>query len=938
MIIYNTAEIKSKYVAKDELIIEIRSALKPEEILEKLRKGEELSTDEVSITAYKTGNGEFKTLLEQPEMTHLVSEVRQIGLDAIMGQEALEDAIEEYEVDKTKVPKLFQAFEGYSFNRPWQDVPFAQTEISNEMLKDELYAALGIMPTLKGSDDKTIQELKKMSANGERLYWGFMKQENYNTLPTREEIEFYENLNDYEKRVINESRMNPKLMLRFAQALKEKTPGRMLTEESAYEYISRGSTRMTAVVDEIEDCPYKLYSGEYSLEKQIARADELFKEKFHGRAPRVLKEYVTAFYYAQGIIPSADVSHEDEELLQKITDTFDQKNVSKVAKYKSLALFALSDKLNYNEVKEDHLQALAVYVKNQNIKPLIDKGFVDWYKAHKNTNTSELVNLIKKIGKLTRFDVNKSAKDLIMQIENARGYEDAKKYEESGNYPGFKFENNEIAIKGRHVVAKQGKMTMYMLDAKDYRNFTVGYDTHCCQHFGNAGADCVRVLASDPFSACVVIERDSKILAQSFVWVDVVKDTFVFDNVEFANDGEIPKYMDLFAAYCRALPYENVHVGTGYNQGMNGLGRPVKEEWGAVLPTTVGPKCGYSDYHVRGSLSSVARAFKQGGQMLVTEKLPVAVSTKPDEPTKWDELAQPATAFMLNDYRSSVESRLSFAREFNNNQTPEIQMEAVKRNPMAITAITNPTEEVQRYLVNLDKKMAMYINNPCRSVQMILVESDPSYIKNIQNPDEETCLKVVKKDGHLIRFIDHPSDRVVRAAVEQDGYVIRDLPSQYQTEEVQLIAVRSNPKVVSTLYNPSEAVLRQAIQYDPHVIGLLEVEEPLQRIAVEQDPSVINEIKNPAYNVIRRAVEKNGTLVRNFQYNYPQLRAVAISQNPFAINALKNPTDEEYVMAVSRNPRVANTIRDPEKKANVLAAVAALAEQRETGDDGIELE
>ena len=45
------------------------------------------------------------------------------------------------------------------------EVPFTQEQLANQ-----LYACLGIMPTLKEIPNKTVSELRSMSADGERLY------------------------------------------------------------------------------------------------------------------------------------------------------------------------------------------------------------------------------------------------------------------------------------------------------------------------------------------------------------------------------------------------------------------------------------------------------------------------------------------------------------------------------------------------------------------------------------------------------------------------------------------------------------------------------------------------------------------------------------------------------------------------------------------------
>lgn len=893
MIIYNGDEIATKYMKKDEIMVEIRSTHKLEELLEKPRRGESLTENDAVITAYKALDGAVVTQAQ---------EVRDCGTEplSVSCREEYEDVIEEAESTRGERDSMFKAFEAFSFNRPWRNFQFETITLTEEQLKLQLSAALGIMPTVKDIPDKSVAELKKMSQDGDRLFWSFAEVSTRNPLPSKEDIEFYESLCDYERRVINESFIHPKRLLSIAKTLKEHTPGRFFTLEEEYKAWSIQNDERIIERAELTKCTYL-------TDEVIAKAEEIFKELYHGHAPRVLKEYMAAMVLAKSFINTPPT----ETQIREIAAAFDQKNVAKVAKYKNLVLFALAEKLNYNEMKEEHIQALAVYVRPTYINALLTKGFVNWYQANKDTNTSDLVEMLKVLDKIPHFDRAKSAKDHVTDLVNQKGKADCEQMERKYRY---KFADNELAIRGRHVVAQQGKLKMYMLPADDYRNFTVGYDTHCCQHLGNAGESCVWKLTSDPFAGVVVIERDGDILAQGFVWTDEVQDTLVFDNVEFADDRKVQQFSDLFAAWSNAMPYQNIHVGVGYNQGMMGWGK--KADYQATLPTTLSDNRIYSDYHAD------ARSLKKNGAMQLAEKLPVRVTSRPDEETKWDVLARPATAFLLNDCHSSIESRLSFARAFLENPTAQIQLEAVRRNIQAIRDIEHPTEEVQKYVIEKDPQMALFINDPTVEVQRILISIDPNYIRNIQNPDEDMAREVVKKNGFLLTSIANPSDEVIRLAVEQNGYVIREVPRERQTDALQLAAVKSNPKVIAILPSPSERVQKQAIEYNPHVIGLMDApSEELQLYAVDLDPGVINEIKEPTYNAVHRAVSKNGLLVRNFQYLYPQLRSVALAQNGFVINALRNPTDEEYVLAVQQNRLVLNSIRNPQLQANILAMI-----------------
>jgi hypothetical protein len=678
----------------------------------------------------------------------------------------------------------------------------------------------------------------------------------------------------------------------------------------------------------------------------VELAEEKFKAAFHGHAPRVLEEYMAGElidfgtkeynpikgamggYYIKDYYKAFD--EDKEKVADFAVKNFDQKNISKIAAYKNPALFALSNYLNFSECRDDHIALFGTMI-GANVESLIIRGFPEWYLAHKDTNVSDLARLLNvNFRTFNKFDKDKTADDLINEVLFADAIKDQKAFETKYH---VKFDDNCVAIRGRGVVAKQGKLKMYMLPAKDLRNFTVGYDTHCCQHFGNAGETCVLKIITDPFSACVVIERDGAILAQSFVWTDEALDTLVFDNVEFADDRNIKQFSDLFAAWAKAMPYKNIHVGVGYNQGMKGWGKQVN--YNAVLPTTVdgavhtswGNKNCYTDYHAD------ARELKGDGFMRMENKLPVQITREKEEPTKWDILADPSVSFLLNDCKSSIESRISFAKAFKENPTPEIQVEAVKRNPAAIRYIEDPVPEAQVIAVTANNALSSAIKNPCPEIQEILISTDPGSIKNITNPSENICRIAVQADGLLIKYIERPSETVKRMAVEQNGYAIRSIPESEWTDELCIQAVRSNPKVVSFMGLASDTVKNAALDLDPHTISLIDhPSREVQMHAVSVNPSVITEIKDPDYDAVYNAVRASGLLIRNFQYQYPQLRAIALSQNGFVINILKNPTDEEYVIAARQNPAVLRTIRNPEKRMEVEAALHTPAQ------DGYEVE
>lgn len=173
---------------------------------------------------------------------------------------------------------------------------------------------------------------------------------------------------------------------------------------------------------------------------------------------------------------------------------------------------------------------------------------------------------------------------------------------------GISFADNKVEIKGKDIVIEHGDLTMRILDADDYTHFLLGRLTHCDYGYGRMAESSLAKTIAEPFAGALVIEKDGEIVAQSFVWTDESKDTFVFDNMEFSDDRTFRDYRNIIADYCEALPYKNVHMGTGYNRQMNDWGKQIEN------PVKINSLSDnnfrfYSNYY------SNARSFKTNGIM-----------------------------------------------------------------------------------------------------------------------------------------------------------------------------------------------------------------------------------------------------------------------------------------------------------------------------------
>lgn len=930
MVIYNGREMSSRFV-RDNKIVEINSTIKDiPQAIEKLR--EELGKESpdlsaFSINAYQYSDQEFTPLVKGvPEWRTKVNVFDKVLSDT--EYEILADVAAVY-----KRPTEFVEFEHDQFNLPCK-MQFTPVEISTDEVIKELVAAYGILPTL-WEIDKPIEELKALSTVGENLVRNFQGEEwgvsMFNAAPPLEWIEMYKNLSPYEKRVVSSGRVHPAKIMQIIKKIKDVYAGngRMdpLLRQEEVDYVIKNTTpekKITAaeVAEYFTEGYAKEHKNAVDLADSIFKSDK-YNSKFHRHSPMVLSEYVEGNLAMRGIKPD----NVTEEQMDEIVSAFNQSNVSKIAKYRNPVLLGLSTKIDFSKQKDAIIQAMGALVPTSMLNRLNEIGFPEWINNHPDVKPEDMLTIVSKRDEIETIDPTFSPQKLLSWIKNKRGYEESLKFENDSRFSsvGYKFGNNELAIKGRHIVAKQGNLTMRMLPADDYANFTIGIDTHCCQRYGDAGNSCVYKYTSDPFAGAVVIERGDKVVAQGFVWVDVATDTFVFDNVELDNDREVQQFSDLFAAYSKALPYENVHVGTGYNQGMNGWGAKVlfdkNHPIAAKMPTTVDGRTNissgwgdgncYSDYHTSGG--SVARVIKHMGNMKLHQKNDVVVTSSPDEPTRWDELAKPDLCFMINDWEKPIEERLEIARQFRENPTEAMQISIIKRTPRAIASLENPCREAQLYVLENHQDLIWSIKNPIPEVQVVLIEKDPSYLCQIENPSEDMIIDVLKRDGLQLGIVQNPTERECLEAVSQNGYAAKYVPEELRTPPVQIAAANQEPKTIALFESPCEQAVMAALSKNPDVISLIhDLTDSEQVYAVTKRPSVINQITNPCYEAVEKAVSLNGLMIRNFQNQYPELREVALRQNGFAIGCLSNITLAEAVMALEQNPNAIMAIKSSE--------------------------
>lgn len=190
---------------------------------------------------------------------------------------------------------------------------------------------------------------------------------------------------------------------------------------------------------------------------------------------------------------------------------------------------------------------------------------VDWLSAHKGMSIDNITTVVANAHWLEPV-ISRSVniKEIKRMITESLAKSDKAKAEEEYN---FKFDELEFMLPQTSVEAAGRKA--YMLEAGDIRMFTIGYDTCCCQHMEGAGETAMMYGLLAPYGGFWVVEdeKTSTIKAQAEMWEGTLngKRVLVFDNIEYANDGDISRIVDPLKKWLAASPYDNIIMGVGYN-------------------------------------------------------------------------------------------------------------------------------------------------------------------------------------------------------------------------------------------------------------------------------------------------------------------------------------------------------------------------------------
>lgn len=891
MIVFNTKAMVSNFILPeaDRRLFDIHSTVDAAELYQHLLDGTE--GEEAEIEQYNTAEtpstfaGTFDGVADQRQAWTSNSLYGSYASAAIRAENIKETR--QFYLSHPQAEEMARLYYGFAADSRSERVfgNFEQRDVVREELIRHLADALCIPPELAFDTERTLEQKQAIGRDMNRLRWFFADNAlpvHFQNTPPLEQVEMYQTWTPAERNLVNGSVFAPQQMLDIACAFKRDNPNKILTPDTL-----DGRAFQTQVNADFEN-----------------RAREAFVAKWR-RAPRVLNEYLRAQVAA---------GNEDVE---DIANKFSLDSLKAVAQLGSEALYALVPYIDFSKIKADQIAYLATHIRELQLKDLVSRGFGAWYAQHRGDPTPDLTELLSTIDlSKVNWDTSKTAREIINETVMAKYIRDCHSYERQYHY---RFADNCTAIRGKEIVVKDHGLKMYMMAPDDYRNFAMGDATHCCQHWGGAGESCVWKYTTDPFAACVIIEKAGKVVAQGFVFTDEVKDTFVFDNMEFANDRNVADFKNIIATYVDALPYQNVHLGAGYTEAtLLSWGKSI-EQCGASMahmPTTIGRNpvhCGwgdssnnavgcdiYSDYHRN------ARVFKKDGAMLIP-KGSGEVFHGPVEPTPWDALRDSDAKFIINDYEIPAAERQAMAtmgEEDIRTLADSVHMRAhYLRDPSIASGLPAIPEEWQRAALaqQVLPRLLAEIKNPIPEVRDRILEWMPEKIVEWPDATEAQWLSAVRQKPALAaQYPGEMTSELALTAFHSGGIdALSYIPvSLIPTAELSGI-VSMSPRVILSFENPSDELVQLAVSREPYLISALPVlSEQVGIVACHVKPSAVLLWPDAPDDVVRGCIEREPFLIRNYAHLYPELREVAIRSNPDSVWHIPGATDEEKALAL----------------------------------------
>ncbi|AZB41539.1 hypothetical protein CEF21_04075 [Bacillus sp. FJAT-42376] len=110
----------------------------------------------------------------------------------------------------------------------------------------------------------------------------------------------------------------------------------------------------------------------------------------------------------------------------------------------------------------------------------------------------------------------------------------------------------------------------YILEPDDHKQVILGYLTVCCQRLNGSGEASMMEGLINPESGFLVFEKNSNLLAQSWIWLSEDGAVLVLDSIEFAENRSAGDIVELLRLWLKKASYPNIQLGIGFNRTLIG--------------------------------------------------------------------------------------------------------------------------------------------------------------------------------------------------------------------------------------------------------------------------------------------------------------------------------------------------------------------------------
>lgn len=145
-------------------------------------------------------------------------------------------------------------------------------------------------------------------------------------------------------------------------------------------------------------------------------------------------------------------------------------------------------------------------------------------------------------------------------------------------------------------------------------------------------------------------------------------------------------------------------------------------------------------------------------------------------------------------------------------QKPELVEFAINICAGNISYIDNQTTELQIMAIQKDPGSIRHIRRPSLDAMRLCISLKPKLITSIEQTDE-LCKIAINANPKLFEHILKPSDSLVQIAIELDGMNLAHVDDQ--SPELCAIAIKQNPNAFQYVLDQTPALARLAISLDP---------------------------------------------------------------------------------------------------------------------------